>query len=1427
MSAGTNAQASTFVFEVSWEVCNKVGGIYTVLATKAAEMVARYGDQYVLIGPKIWQQDQVGGIAEFIPDEHSEALISTMAQVGIDISCGRWNIPGNPRCILVDFSSAYKSKDTILEELWLSHQVDSLTGSWDYVEPALFGYTAGQVIQRFAGIYAEDQEVVGHWHEWMVGSGMLYLKNAVPDIASVFTTHATILGRSIASSGESLEEALETLDPLARASSLNIRAKYSLEKALIQAADCLTTVSSTTADEVFGIYGRRADVLLPNGLGAEFPDPNLTKPDHVATVRGELFSLAETMAAKSFDRHKTRLILTSGRYEYINKGVNLLLDVLASFEKKAASLDQDWVVFFCFPTDHGEAHKELLDALKANRHLEKPLLTTHKLNQEQSDPLCQQCHQLGLANSPENRVTIVFAPVYLSGQDGVFNRSYYELLPAFDLSVFPSHYEPWGYTPLESIGLGVPTITTDLAGFGQWAAAKLTANDAATFVLSRAKTSYQEAVTTLTDHFAKLAALDGKTWQRLKEASFGLAKEASWENFATFYFAAHQGALLTKNKRAPHAGKRFRHVPAAAKPSFRSAPPVAQDVSTICMRPFTVKNRIPQRLQALEHLAHNLWWSWYPPAEALFKALDSQAWEACHHNPVKLLDTLPQATLDRAANDKQFQQLFDQVMEAFSTYQSARRDGENPEIAYFCMEYGLHECLALYSGGLGVLAGDHLKAASDLDLPMIAVGLAYREGYFRQKFDVTGYQIDEPMQLDFSSLPMKLLRNKDGSPVKIKILFPGHKLTIGAWEVQVGSIRLLLLDTDLPENVAQDRAITSSLYGGDQEKRLKQEMVLGIGGRNLLSELGMAPKVWHLNEGHASFLVLSRAADLMAQHRLDFHSALEYCRQTGVFTTHTPVPAGHDVFSEDLMRPFFSNYRHALHISWDQIMALGKYPKEPHSNAFSMTVLGMRGNSDVNGVSQLHGEVSQRNLVAMTPGHHWREVPVGAITNGVHLPTWLAPSFQAWFDKVLDSDWRTKTPEDAMWQKIRHLDKQKYREVRTQLKRGLLDRIRGQIMSIWERHRDDPALLNAILGNLKQEACIIGFARRFAPYKRATLLFRDLDVLARIVNNPQRPVIFMFAGKAHPADEMGKALIKEIYQISRKPEFQGRILLLENYDMELAKYLVRGCDIWLNTPTRPLEASGTSGMKAAMNGVVNVSVLDGWWVEGYNGENGWAIGEDRVFDQPDYQDDYDSQHLYSLLEDQVLPRYFQNGVPLSDAWLETSMAAMETSMAPFASHRMLTQYQQRYYGPASERATQLAQDQFEKVAQAANQKRKLRHLWDHLRVVDYQIEGLQDGTIHHGDSVAIQLKIHHPKLAVEDLQPQLVVGLKGDHGDLLNLDVMPLQHSEDAGNGASVWQTTYRPSLSGSKAFGIRVVPNLPLERGQVATDLAMIHWVH
>lgn len=1412
------------LFEISWEVCNMVGGIYTVLATKAERMTEIYGDNYITIGPNIWREEPQGRSPELLEESFAQEAVHRLAAEGIPVVTGRWNVPGKPRCILVDFSQIYRDKNSILEWLWTHYQVDSITGGWDYVEPVLYGYAAGRVIEVLLQHENDETDCIAHWHEWMTAAGMLYLLEAAPETAHTFTTHATILGRSIAGTGEDLKTALEAVDAETRATNLGIRAKFSMEKSAVIHADTTTTVSSITAKECEAFYKRKPDLLLPNGLGSHFPNPEFTKPEHRAAVREDLFQVAEKVSRRSLDRDNCYLLLNSGRYEYINKGINLVADALPQIGDHFQAKNKTIVAFFMLPSAvHGPQPRFSGEDSATADWTED--MCTHILANPDHDPLLHQCRNLGLNNAAGSDVIVIFVPVYLDGDDGVFNRRYYELLAGFDLTLFPSHYEPWGYTPLESVGYGIPTITTNNAGFGLWAAGF--SHDLAVQILPRDEMSYEACAEALAESVIRFLDTDEDGKRHASDAAFKLAERANWDLFARHYEEAHQEAILKRNKRHKQGGRRISsHQSKLDKPRQVQVEAKHHQPGPK-LRPFMVLNRLPEPLNRLRELAYNLWWAWHPEAKALFMDLEPGIWKASGHNPQQLLDLVSQETLDRLAQDKDYVVRLNKVLKAFDTYMKDREEARsNPKIAYFCMEYGIHECLANYSGGLGVLAGDHLKEASDAGLPLIAVGLAYHKGYFLQRFDLQGNQVSEPSRLDFSALPMKQLKNEKGETFTTRIILPGRKLTIQVWLVEVGSVRLYLLDTDHPANTESDRQITANLYGGNKETRLQQEILLGIGGRNVLKDLGIEPSVWHMNEGHAAFLILSRAANVMRRAKVAFRTALEYCRQTSVFTTHTPVPAGHDTFSEDMMRPYFSIYQQILNLSWNEIMELGRYPNGGPNQLFSMTLLALRGSTYVNGVSRIHGGVSQRDFNSVVPDYHWSEVPVGYVTNGVHVPTWLNPDFQKQLDAVLKGDWRAKGFSDKDLEKIARIDDQAFRDIRLNAKRRLFRVLKNHLTDVWRRRQDEPALLNRILSALREDALVIGFARRFAPYKRATLLFRDLKELERIVSQSDKPVIFLFAGKAHPADEMGKALARDIFQITRTEPFLGKILLLENYDMGLAKHLVQGCDIWLNNPTRPLEASGTSGMKAAMNGGPNLSVLDGWWAEGYNGKNGWAIGGTDVYDSPEYQDEFDSRHLYHLLEHTILPLYFEPGREngISDGWLKIAKESMVSTIREFSTSRMIGQYRETFYEPALAKLSELSKNHYQLPAEAAAFKKKLLHVWSEVEIVNFYAHELDDESVHHGEPIDIEVTVRLPHLSAQEVYVEFVFGNRDPLGELQKINIIRLEPVSRDGENV-LFKGQYKPTRSGAKSYGARVVPRFPIDGSNIQTDLNLVTW--
>ncbi|MCS7087868.1 MAG: alpha-glucan family phosphorylase [Thermoflexales bacterium] len=696
---------------------------------------------------------------------------------------------------------------------------------------------------------------------------------------------------------------------------------------------------------------------------------------------------------------------------------------------------------------------------------------------------------------------------------------------------------------------------------------------------------------------------------------------------------------------------------------------------------------LPRRIHQLGVLAYNLWWSWHPEAQKLFQRIDPVLWEAVYHNPVCFLRRVPRQTLAAAINRAEFLRDYDEVMREFEHYMRGHENGaatwfsryekawplEKGPVAYFSFEFGLHEVLPMYAGGLGVLAADHLKEASDLGVPMVGVGFLYVHGYFKQRITEDGWQEAIFERIDFSRLPITQVRGKDGQPLVIALELPGRNVHFQVWKAQVGRVPLYLIDTDLPLNEHADRVLTQRLYDPDPDTRLDQEIVLGIGGVRLLRALGIEPAVWHLNEGHPVFATLERVRELVAQG-LTFEEARERVRRNTLFTTHTPVPAGNDRFPRWLVERHFNGYWEQLGLTREAFLALG----EDHES-FGVTPLALRMSAKANGVSELHGQVARAMWQWMYPD---RETPITHITNGVHVRTWLARRMKALLDEYLGANWLNRLDDPITWQLFDELPDEALWSVRKHLKRKLASFMRERARAKWVTHSQHPVQTIASGVMIDPNALTIGFARRFATYKRATLILRDLPRLLRIINNPARPVQIIFAGKAHPNDEPGKRFIQELYRVIKNADTAGRMVFIEDYDMNVARHLVQGVDVWLNTPRRPYEASGTSGMKAAINGALNFSVLDGWWREAWNGKNGWAIGEDRDYDDPEAQDRADAESLYNILEEEIVPLYYATGSDdIPHEWLKRVRESMRTIMPQFSTRRMLKQYVSEMYAP--------------------------------------------------------------------------------------------------------------------------------------------------
>ncbi|MEN9208659.1 MAG: alpha-glucan family phosphorylase [Gloeomargarita sp. GMQP_bins_44] len=716
------------------------------------------------------------------------------------------------------------------------------------------------------------------------------------------------------------------------------------------------------------------------------------------------------------------------------------------------------------------------------------------------------------------------------------------------------------------------------------------------------------------------------------------------------------------------------------------------------MKPFdaltAVRDRLPSVLQPLATLAFNYWWTWSGQQLRLFAPLDQQLWEDCHHNPVAFLLRVDQERLDVAATDPDYVQLVQGLAARFAEYVQPRVCALAPHItpqqpvAYFCAEFGIHESLPIYAGGLGVLAGDHLKSASDMGLPMVGIGLLYRQGYFRQRLNRQGWQEDYYVDNPFHEMPLELVREADGRPLTVMVEVRGRQVVAQVWRVRVGRSDLYLMDSDVPVNDPIDRWLTAHLYGGNQETRIGQEILLGIGGVRLLDKLGLQPAVYHLNEGHAAFALLELARLEMQRTGQSFYAVEERVRQRCVFTTHTPVPAGHDAFSPDLMDSFFGTYWPQLHLTREQFLALGARRLGDPWEPFNMTVLALRLTRAANGVSQLHGEVSRQMWSILYPDRPVDQVPIGAITNGVHAPTWTAPLLGELFRTYVHPEWEARVMEAELWEQVEQIPDGELWQRHQLLKQRLISYTRSRLVASRQQRGEPPEHVEAAARCLDPQVLTVGFARRFSAYKRAYLLIRDPERAKRILTNPEYPVQFVFAGKAHPADEEGKRIIQRLLEWCRDPDLQMRVAFIEDYDMHTARCLVQGVDLWLNNPRRPLEASGTSGQKVCFNGGINFSVLDGWWCEGYvPGVNGWAIGEDLHTSNQELQDQRDSESLYHLLETEIVPMYYERDADgLPRRWIQRMKASMRTNIPRFNTDRMVQDYIQHIYAPNRELA---------------------------------------------------------------------------------------------------------------------------------------------
>lgn len=845
----------------------------------------------------------------------------------------------------------------------------------------------------------------------------------------------------------------------------------------------------------------------------------------------------------------------------------------------------------------------------------------------------------------------------------------------------------------------------------------------------------------------------------------------------------------------------------------------------------TVNPQLPKEISKLSEIANNLWWSWNTDYLKLLKQIDRDLWENVGKNPVKFLKLVSQERLEKVSQNQEFLKHYNIVANNFENYMNSKNTwfsknypkNENDLIAYFSAEYGLDETIPIYSGGLGILSGDHLKSASDLGLPFVAVGMLYKEGYFIQKLSKYGEQENNYVKADLNNLPIEAVKDSEGKDLKITVDYPERKLYLKVWKINVGRIKLYLMDSDIDENSEEDKKVTLQLYGGDQDMRIKQEIVLGMGGVKLLKTLGLNPTVYHMNEGHSSFLTLELIKDLMEEKKISFEMAKDITTSKTVFTTHTPVPAGNDIFPLDLVEKYFKEFWPKIGLSREEFLKLGMKPTEKLDNGFNMGILALKNAGKKNGVSKLHGAVSRELFGEVWPNIAANESPIGYVTNGIHTCSWLAQNLKELYNEYLIPYWQDNMQKDDVWKQIKDIPNEKLWNEHQARKMKMLKMVKENTTERLKRVGIPYEEIKEITSKINPNALTIGFARRFATYKRATLIFKDLERITQILNDSERPIQLIFAGKAHPLDKVGQDLIKYINELSMKPQFKGKIFVLENYNIGMSRYLISGCDVWLNNPRRPMEASGTSGQKASVNGVINFSVLDGWWAEGYDQTNGWTIGTNAEFTSYEEQDLADSESLYNTLENKIIPLYYENREEnIPNNWVEIMKNSIITTGGKYSTQRMVIDYTNKMYIPLCNLYNTYYSN-LESVAEYSQWKSELNNSWNDIEIK--QLNNLSDISMDAGNKINVECEVKLPNIKVENIEAQVYYGKIAENGMVDNIEIIPMKlKAKNVAEKVYTFEAKIELTTGGDYGYTFRVMPKheMLLE----SSDLNLIKWI-
>ncbi len=1415
---------SKYLIEVSWEVCNKVGGINTVIKTKLKHAVKHFGDKYILIGPWLDYNDEFVEASTPVVDP----LIKVLKEKGIECRGGYWDVAEKPTVILVAYKELFNISE-LLYDLWQEFEVDSLASNYEYYEPILFSATAAKAIASLTEqIFGAGAEVLAHFHEWLCGAGVLFLKKNTPQVSTIFTTHATVLGRSLASNNIDIYNLPENFDPDTAAKKYNVFARHSLERASAREADCFTTVSNITADEALTMLNKYPDKVVCNGLdiatlqhskeGFE-PEP----------IRQKLREIAGRVTGKPVPENAI-LWVTCGRYEFHNKGFDILLKSLANLEQELSMDFPPIIAFFLIAVHRRDKADSLLEG-DIDYDYYKPALgiATHKIVNPSTDPILKLCNELHFREEG-HRVHVVYSDAYIDGNDGVFDVPYDQILAACDLTLFPSYYEPWGYTPLESLAYSTPTLTSDIAGFGNWVEGLNEEYHEPVHILAYRNKTQTEVIAALSASLIKAAGftIDQPYQAILREKASVVAKLADWKELYKDYLDAYSQALEFHQTFCAGFSEDELVCDAAHTANIRE-----EQSETPRFRVMQFELQLPDELKALRDLAYNLWWAWHHKALNLFRNIDTELWDSLNYNPIAFLNAVSKRKVLNKLQDPEYMDFYTNTIKSLNerlqskdspSWCAAKEFDDKHPIAYFCLEYAMDECMPIYSGGLGVLAGDYVKAMADLNVPFVAVGLFYKEGYFNQKLSSQGEQMAEYDTLNPNQLPMHQLSDENGKPILVSVEMPYSTVYVGAWQVKVGNNNLYLLDTDVAENSPQDRRITARLYDTSSENRIKQELILGVCGVRLLEDkLNIEPTLYHLNEGHSAFLLLERTKSYFNKGFTQQES-LEIVKTSSVFTTHTPVPAGNETFSEALIRKYFSKPMQLLDIPVSNLLNLGR-DVGSGAAAFSMTTLAIRLSSGINAVSELHGEVARNMWHKIWSGFLQNEAPIDYVTNGVHVATWLGYALRELYGKYLGEDWPRHEVETELWNRVDLIPDNRVWDAHIEQKERLLQVVRNSIIKEYPLRGEKETLINNSLACLKSDCLIIGFARRFAAYKRPDLIFKNAERLTRVLTNSDRPVVLLIAGKAHPADGIGKDLIRSMVTYARQGNFKGHVIFLENYSMHLAKAMVQGVDVWLNNPIIYREACGTSGIKAAINGVLNLSVKDGWWAEAYNEDVGWAIETFSVQNaSAAKRDEIENMFLLDVLEYSVVPMYYEkNDRGFSPKWVSKMKASIAQISCNFGTQRMVKDYFAKLYYPVIHYAKQAARNDYHALKSLTDWKKNLKTRFSTVKIKTILINGIHDGKLTADGKIKIKVLLFSGKMKAKGLRIELVLTKSNDIGDIKDPIIIPLELVDKRESGILTYILEYQLEDTGFYNYGIRIYPFNPLLLHP--QDVGLVYW--